>query len=480
MTAPLSQYGNYNNQQDFEKMFGSLAEETDDGWKFQYTPRQQMVAFHQRTQRFAFLICHRRFGKTVACLAELIIRALYTTKKNAQYAYICPFRTQAKAVSWQYLVDMTQGVATDVKVSELSVKLPNGAKIWLSGSDNVNALRGLYLDGAIIDEQAQCRPDLVEAVILPCLLDRKGWLVIIGTAFGRLNQFYEYYEKAKSDPEWYFADIKVYDSGVIPLEEIARIKTAISEAKFNQEFMNDFSAELVGTYYSAIINEIEQQGKINTDVKWDPNRKVHTAFDIGRGDNTVIWYWQETPHGINVIDFYTNNGEQAQHYINVLKEKPYDYERINLPHDAKAETFSTHKSALEQFIDKFDNTDTQISIVPKLSIEDGIEAARQILKYSQFNSEACYYGIECLRVYRKKWDEINQCFMKTPLHDFSSDSADAFRYLAIVANKKFLPAPSVHESINNALDKGRQYTMDGLFADREQFMNKNNFKKNRI
>lgn len=480
MESQQSQYGNYSNAQDFKVAFGNDLGEDDSGWSLPYTPRQQMIEFHQRTERFAFLICHRRFGKTVACIAELVIRALYTTKHKAQYAYICPFRSQAKAVAWNYLVDMTQGIATDIKVSELSVTLPNGAKIWLSGSDNINALRGLYLDGAVIDEFAQCRPDLLEAVIMPCLLDRKGWLVIIGTAYGRLNQFFDYYEKSQKDEEWYHADIKVYDSGIIDPIEIQRIKNAVSEAKFRQEFLNDFSAELVGTYYASIVNEIEQAGQINKDVHWDYNLSVQVAFDIGRGDNTVAWFWQETPHGIQWIDFYTNNGEQAKHYIDMLKAKPYELSRVHLPHDAKAKTFATHKSALEQFVDGFHGTETQINIVPKLSVEDGIEAARQLLKYSHFDYDRCYYGVECLRVYRKKWDETNQCFMKTPLHDYSSDSADAFRYACIMANKDYLPAPSPHDSINNALAKGREYSMDRLFADRENSMNRNSYKGRRI
>jgi phage terminase large subunit len=434
--------------------------ETDEGWELPYTPRAQMVPFHQRQQRFAFLICHRRFGKTVACIAELIIRALYTTKHKAQYAYICPFRSQAKAVAWNYLVDMTSGIATDVKVSELSVTLPNGAKIWLSGSDNINALRGLYLDGAVIDEFAQCRPDLLEAVVQPCLLDRKGWLVIIGTAYGRLNKFFDYYEKSQTDSEWFHADIKVYDSNIIPPEEISRIKAAVSDAKFRQEFMNDFSAELVGTYYASIINEIEQSGQLASVPHQD--MPVQVAFDIGRGDNTVAWFWQEHAHGINIIDYYTNNGEQAQHYIEMVKSKPYNISRIHLPHDAKAMTFATHKSALEQFVDAFPS-DTNIVIVPKLSIEDGIEAARQILKYCNFDYDKCYYGVECLRVYRKQWDEAKQCFSKSPLHDYSSDSADAFRYMAIQANKKYLPAPTMHES----LASNSEYCLDQLFQERE-------------
>jgi hypothetical protein len=164
----------------------------------------------------------------------------------------------------------------------------------------------------------------------------------------------------------------------------------------------------------------------------------------------------------------------------MLKDKPYDISHIHLPHDAKALTFSTLKSALEQFIEAFTDTDTQIGLVPKLSIEDGIEAARQLLKYSHFDYDRCYYGVECLRVYRKKWDELNQCFMKTPLHDYSSDTADSFRYAAIMANKDYLPAPEPHESINNALAKSREYTMDSLFADRENSLNRNSFKGRRI
>ena len=477
----FSKYGNYDNTADFKKMFGDTTAKNDENfWELPYQPRARMVEFHQRKQRNAFLICHRRYGKTVACIAELVIRALYTKKKAAQYAYVCPFRSQAKAVGWAYLVEMTAGLAIDVKVSELSVTLPNGAKIWLSGSDNVNALRGLYLDGAVLDEFAQIRPDLLEAVILPCLLDRKGWLVIIGTAYGRLNKFYEFYEKARDDESWYFDDIKVYDSGVIPLEEIDRIKESISEAKFEQEFCNNFSAELVGTYYASLISEIERQGQVTNSVPWQPDLPVHTAFDIGRGDNTVIWFWQETPHGIHWIDFYTNNGEQAQHYIDILKSKPYEISRINLPHDAKAKTFATNKSALEQFVDAFQGTETQVNIVPKLSVEDGIEAVRQLLPHSYFDVESCFYGIECLRVYRKKWDEINQVFMKTPLHDYSSDASDSFRYACIMANKKFLPAPTAHESIEKAIREGGEYQLEALFKAHEMANNPNSISKSRI
>ena len=388
-----------------------------------------MVKFHQRTQRLAFLICHRRYGKTVACVAELIIRALYTKKKNAQYAYLAPYRQQAKLIAWQYLVEMTHGVATEVKVSELSVTLPNGAKIMMLGSDNVNSLRGMYLDGAVCDEFAQMRPDLLEAVLMPCLLDRKGWLVIIGTAYGKLNKFFQYYEQSKNDAKgWFHRDIKVHDSGVIPQDEVARIQNSISEAKFQQEFCNSFTAELVGTYYASIITDLEQKQQVSNDpiTLHDPNLKTHVAFDIGRGDSTVAWFWQQRTDGLSVIDCYANNGEQAQHYLDHLDSLPYDYGNIWLPHDAKAMTFATKKSALEQFTEHYKNTSaTSVHITPKLSVEDGIEATRQTLPHCHFNQDKCWTGVEALRVYRKKWDEINQCFSQKPLHDFACLTGDA-------------------------------------------------------
>lgn len=440
----------------------------DTEWQLPYTPRPYMLPFHARTNRFSFLICHRRAGKTVATVAELVIRALYTKKKHAQYFYICPFRSQAKSVAWQYLVDMTEGVATDVKVSELSVKLPNGAKIFLSGSDNVNALRGLYADGVVLDEFAQCRPDLLQAVVMPLLLDRKGWMVIIGTAYGRMNQFYEYYEKSRTDPTWFHMDLKVYDSNIIPEEEVERIRGSVSAPKFNQEFLNDFSAELVGTYFAALISKIEQEGRINPKVTHDTALKTYAAFDIGRGDSTVIWFWQEKSDGIYIIDHYANNGEQAKHYIDYLNTLPYDFHTVWLPHDAKAETFATNKSALEQFVDAFTGTPTHVRIVPRLSVEDGIEAARITLPSCYINAETCYEGVECLRVYRKRWDELNQCFAKTPMHDFASDHADSFRYLAIVANKNIKKAPSALGHVNTTLTGLSDYNLDKLYKEREK------------
>ncbi len=459
-------------------MSTGVKRQADEHWELPYTPRKEMIAFHQRTSRFAFMICHRRYGKTVAAVAELIIRALYTKKKNAQYVYMAPFRDQAKKIAWVYLTEMTRGISVEEKVSELSVKLPNGAKIFLMGGDNPNAARGMFLDGAILDEYAQMRPDLLDAVIMPCLLDRQGWLLIIGTAYGRLNKFFEKYEEAQDNDQWFFADIKVTQSGVIPDVEIERIRNSISEAKFNQEFMNDFSAELVGTYYATLVSKIEKEGQLHQESLYSPELPVNVAMDIGRGDSTVIVFWQERPDGLAVIDCYDNNGEQAEHYIDILVEKGYDYETIYMPHDAKAKTFATKKSAMEQFIDADIGT---IEITPRLSVEDGIEASRQVLPITHFDyrRDMAYTLVEALRVYRKKFDEINQVFMKKPHHDYASDFADAFRYMAVVANPKKKQL-SLEQKIDQSIVRTHEQTLDALFADREQGLISSNIANQRI
>lgn len=453
----------------------------DPNWQLDYTPRPQMIPFHQRTQRWAYLVCHRRFGKTVACVHELVIRALYCQKKNPQYSYIAPFRQQAKSIAWKYLKDAVEGIATEIRESDLQVTLPNGATITLLGSDNPDAIRGMYMDGVVLDEFADARPSLWQEVVLPTLTDRKGWAIIIGTPKGRGNKFYDFYELSKRSDAWYHADIKASESGVLPEEELEGIKGMMSEAQYEQEYENSFTAALLGTFYSQLINKIEREGHMDEQkAAYDPAFPVYVASDIGFSDSTVMWFWQERPDGLAIIDLHHNNGQPLQHYIDTLKSKPYDYGAIYLPHDARAKTLQTGKSTIEQFVEAFKHDpkykNTTIEIAPNLKVQDGIEAVRVTLPYCYFNPATTYDGIEALRVYRRKYDEINRTFIDTPLHDWASDFADGFRYLALCAKpqKRAPPRATVltqdgQELIN---PQGSSYhTLEQLFIDNEQTYN---------
>jgi len=181
----------------------------------QYEPREAFIPFHQRSQRFGLMVCHRRAGKTVSCINELVLRASYTNKKKAKYAYVGPFRKQARDVAWEYLKEATEGIRKGPpRESDLQVRLHNDAVISIYGADNPDSIRGLYFDGIILDEFGDMRPTLWGEVILPTLLDRRGWSVFIGTPKGK-NHFYKMKQRAETEDNWYHMVLRASDSGLI-------------------------------------------------------------------------------------------------------------------------------------------------------------------------------------------------------------------------------------------------------------------------
>jgi len=395
-----------------------------------YEPREQFIAFHQRTQRWSCMVCHRRAGKTVACVNDLVLRALYTKKKNARYSYIAPTFTQAKDIAWQYLKDSVAGIATQIRESELRVVLPNNAWITLYGADNQNRLRGIYHDGLICDEFGDCRPSLWGEILLPALLDRDGWAVFIGTPKGK-NHFYKTYQHARSSDEWFDFILRADESGILNEKQLAAVRAESTKEEYEQEMLCSFTAAVRGTYYADLIEQLETRKRIQPQSLFEISQPVHVATDLGYTDSTAFWFWQPRPDGIAVIDYYENQGKSLAHYFQILREKPYTYERIWLPHDAKAKTLQTGRSTIEQFLEE----GFPCAIAPALDLQHGIDAVRKMLPHCWIDQERCYTGVEMLRAYRRKYDEINQCYADTPHHDFASNGADAFRYFALVAQK---------------------------------------------
>lgn len=428
-----------------------------------YEPRPAFTRFHQRHQRFSSLVCHRRAGKTVACVGDLVAKALHTKKKNARYAYIAPFYRQAKDVAWVYLKEMTENVAVKVREADLRIELPNGAWITLYGADNPDALRGLYFDGVILDEFGDCRPSLWAEVVLPTLMDRKGWAVFIGTPKGK-NHFYHINERSKKEDKWFHMTLKASESGLLDPEDLQEMRYQMTEDQYLQEMECSFEAAVQGTYYAAMIAQMERDGHMqeHTPVH-DPSQQVFVATDLGFTDSTAMWFWQLRPDGIAVIDYEEANGKSLPYYFDMLHEKPYDYDTVWLPHDAKAKSLQTGRSTIEQFLDaKF-----PCRIAPKLAVQHGIDASRKVLTNCYFNTTNCYDGIEALRAYRRQYNEVTKAFGKSPVHDWSSNGSDAFRYLALVTQEHLQVTPQ-ERMVNEPLLKAPEYRLDELFEDREQ------------
>jgi hypothetical protein len=211
-----------------------------------YEPHKYQKEIHAALSlhRFAVLVCHRRFGKTILAVNALIDAALRCDKPDGRYAYVAPYLKQAKQIAWLYLCRFGLPVpGTRKQEAELFLELPNGARITLFGADNAEAMRGIYLDGVVLDEMADFKPYVWGEIIRPALSDRKGWALFIGTPKG-VNQFHDLYEAAQRDPLWY-AGIYRADETDLPwldAEELELARGTMTPAQFRQEFLCDFSA----------------------------------------------------------------------------------------------------------------------------------------------------------------------------------------------------------------------------------------------
>lgn len=362
------------------------------------------------------------------------------------YAYIAPTYGQAEKIAWQYIKDHTRDLpGVEYNESKLRCTIPRPhmgdfATIYLLGAENPDSLRGLYLDGVILDEFATMDPRVWSEVVRPALADRKGWAIFIGTPKGK-NHFYDVYQTALANPEsWFSAVYKASTSGVLPQEEIDALKAEMTEDEYEQEMECSFIAALQGSYWGKQMTQAEEQGRIGK-VPFDPALQVDTFWDLGVDDSTTIWFVQQVRLEVRIIDYVEVSGEGLPYFAKILKEghrAQYNYRSHNWPHDGASRDLTTGQER--------DRTARQLGITPltvhpRFDVADGIDAARRLIPRCWFDRGRCTQlmsgdkgsrGLESLRSYQKKWDSKNKIFLNNPLHNWASHGADAFRLLAMV------------------------------------------------
>lgn len=441
----------------------------------EYVPRQQFLSFHNRRHRWAVLNTHRRAGKTVALTNDLIVGALQNQLRKPQLAYIGPTFTQAKRIAWAYMKDYAEPyLSKPPSESELKVTLHGDRTIYCLGADNPDSLRGMYLDGAVMDEYALFRPSVFSTIIRPALSDRNGWGVFASTPRGK-NLFYAEYKKAIRDPKSYYSlTLKASESGLIHPLELEALRKDMDPEEYAQEYECSFDAALKGAIYAEEINLVFAEGRVRPEL-YDPNLPTHVVFDLGFTDATVAIYWQEAPDGtIRIVNVEVTNGKDIFHHIDrIIQFKGQaDLGSVWLPHDAKAKNLQTGKSIVEQFLDN----DIRPSMVPNHKVRDRISAARQIFPRVHFEESCSEDLLEALKGYRREWDENKLMFSDTPLHDWCSDYGDAFGYMAVVAAPKFGSltsadmSPEARKRQDSKIIVTSQYNLHSLFADRESRM----------
>lgn len=366
----------------------------------------------------------------------MVMRAVRDARPDGRYAYIAPLYNQSKDIAWAYLKQYAYPLLADSpNESELRVDLVNGARIRLYGADNPDRLRGIYLDGVILDEYGDMKPSMWTEVLRPALSDRKGWATFIGTPKGK-NDFWDIYRtsqgydrdgvfsQSRAD-EWFSMILRVSETGLVDAQELADARIAMGPDTYEQEYECSFDAAIKGAFYADELRRADDEGRIGK-VPIDRGLQVDTAWDLGVSDSTAIWFIQTPGKERRIIDYYESSGVGLDHYAAVLKEKGYVYRNHYLPHDIAVKELSTGKSRL----DTLKNLGITAQVGEQSSVMDGINAVRRMLDQCWFDAERCARGIEALKQYRREYDDKLKDWKQRPLHDWTSHGADALRTFA--------------------------------------------------
>jgi len=390
-----------------------------------YKPRPHFRPVHDSPKRWKFVVAHRRAGKTVALVNQLIRAALGNPRVTPppRYAYIGPSFDQTKDLCWAYLKEFTANVpGISYLEGELTVRFPRGATIRLyGGALAYERMRGIYLDGAVLDEYPLLAPRAFTSVVRPCLADYRGFAIVSGTSAGD-DHFHQLMVRSEGDPGWDIFDIKITDTGSDALspDEVEEMRQDMSPDEFAREMLNSFDAPVEGAYYVEQLNILQQQNRV-CKVSPDLSTGVITSWDLGMRHLQVIWSFQVAGREIHWIDYIEGRGKNLSYYAELLALKAqthgYSYRAHLLPHDVEVRELSTGKSRRHELTSLLSEP---IITVPNHSTEDGISASRGILGISWFDESATRKGLARLRSYRR-----GKSGAAVP--DEAEDAADAFR-----------------------------------------------------
>ncbi len=374
-------------------------------------------------------VVHRRAGKSTALMWRGLRRALLEPKPQPRVVHILPYGVQwSRTGLWDQVMRAGDAIpGAIIRRSELAIRLPNGGIYQCGGADNPDSWRGGYADETIIDEFDDTPASLVPLVVEPMLADRAGSLVRSGTPKGR-GLLEAAYNRARTAPGYssYLLDYRA--TGALSDEAIERLRAEMTSEEFAQELQCSFEAPNSGSYYGKLLQDAEAEGRV-TSVPYDPALRVWTAWDLGIDDATAVWFVQISKSGQwRVIDYLENSGSGLDHYVRLLQQKPYVYERHILPHDAKVRELGSGRSRQETFRSL---GLSPLRVLDSDSVADGINATRMILPRCWFDAGKCEQGLKALRHYRREWNEGAQTWRASPVHDWASHGADALRYLAM-------------------------------------------------
>ncbi len=410
---------------------------------YKFEPRQYQIplfdAFQNKGLKRFITVWHRRAGKD-KCYTNLL--ALAALQRVGTYYYFFPTYAQGKKIFWDgmdgsgfnFLDHFPKTLrAGQPNNTEMKIKLCNGSLVQVVGADNIDSIVGTNPVGCVFSEFALQDPKGWD-FISPILLENGGWAAFNFTPRGK-NHAWKLYQMSKGNPAWFSQLLTVEQTGVLTPEQIQQERDAGKSEEFiAQEYYCSFESGMQGSYYGRELDRADEQGRIGA-VPYDPRLLVETWWDLGIGDSTAIWFTQTHLNQVRVFDYLEATGEGLPYYARELNRKGYQYAAHHAPHDIGVRELGSGRSRLETARE----LGIHFNVLPKLRIEDGIDAARAIFNRCWFDAVKCERGLEALAQYHKEFDDKRDEYKNRPYHDWSSHAADAFRYLAIGHRDAVLP-----------------------------------------
>lgn len=408
---------------------------------FNFSPRDYQIPFWTQIQddpvRRAVLVWPRRHGKDKTMLNALLPQML---KRVGAYYYVFPEFNQGRKALWDNIDNVgfktMEHIPNELRKrtdqQQMLIELFNGSIFQVIGASDINRIVGTNPVGIVFSEYSLMSPAVI-GFLLPIVTANDGFLWFNFTPRGD-NHAKVLYQQAQKNG-WFVSYLTAKDAGVFSEGELDEIRKEYSsiygdEKLFNQELMCSFDEPVQGSYYGDLITRAESEGRLSGAV-YRPEIPVSTYWDLGVGDATSIWFAQFVGDEVHLIDYLESSGKGLDFYIKAVKEKEYIYDAHYAPHDIKVREFGSGLSRIEMAR----SLGLQFRIAPKLSREDGINAVRALLPRCSFHAKTCESGIAALKNYHKKYNEELKVYDNVPLHDWSSNGADAFRYLAVSAKK---------------------------------------------
>lgn len=412
------------------------------------------------------IILPRRAGKDI-CAFNIAIRQCLS--KTCTVYYVLPTYKMARKVIWDNIdndgfrvLDYAPSELCTKNHSELQIRFINGSILQLVGCDNYDSLVGSNFHMAIFSEFAIQNRKAWDFV-RPIALTNGAAMIALTTPRGH-NFVYDLYNISLNNPEWFVLKMNVEETGHISISAIQKEKEEgyISEDLIQQEYYCSFDLGIEGSYYSKYIDKLNLDNRI-TEVPYEAQYKVHTAWDLGVHDMTTIIFFQVINNVIHIIDYYEGTDKGLDHYVTVLQQKNYCYGKHIAPHDIRVREFTSGGITR---LDKARQLGVKFIVCDNIPLADGIEAARSIFSRLWIDSVKCKQLIKALENYRKELDQRTNRYKEHPLHNWASNAADAFRYLAVSIKKcseDFGQAERLEKNYREAC--GFQTDMPAVFRD---------------